>query len=114
HIAEALVRWMAPICSFTAQEVWQALPSETADGEARSEYVFTQSWYAGFADFAQVDVDHAFWAELIEVRDEVNKALETARRDDLIGGSLHAEVTLFAVPELAAKLERLEDELRFV
>jgi len=49
----------------------------------------------------------------LEVRDSVNQALEQARRNDVIGGSLQAEVTLFADDALAAKLARLGDELRF-
>ncbi|RUO65835.1 Isoleucyl-tRNA synthetase [Pseudidiomarina planktonica] len=114
HIAEALVRWMAPICSFTAQEVWQSLPARDNNGEQRSDYVFTESWYQGFNQFAELQVDHAYWAELIDIRDEVNKALEQARRDEKIGGALQAEITLYAQTELAEKLQRLEDELRFV
>lgn len=108
HIAEALVRWMAPICSFTAQEIWGLLPGE------RGEYVFTESWYEGFSEFAGVsDTENAFWMQLLDVRDTVNQALEQSRRDDVIGGSLQAEVTLYADSDLAKSLERLGEELRF-
>lgn len=108
HIAEALVRWMAPICSFTAQEIWELLPGQ------RSKYVFTEVWYDGFAEFGGVkDEENQFWMQLLDVRDSVNQALEQARRNDVIGGSLQAEVTLFADDALAAKLARLGDELRF-
>ncbi len=108
HIAEALVRWMAPICSFTAQEIWGLLPGE------RGEYVFTESWYEGFSEFAGVsDTENEFWMQLLDVRDTVNQALEQSRRDDVIGGSLQAEVTLYADSGLAKSLERLGEELRF-
>jgi len=108
HIAEALVRWMAPICSFTAQEIWGLLPGE------RGEYVFTESWYEGFSDFAGVsDTENEFWMQLLDVRDTVNQALEQSRRDDVIGGSLQAEVTLYADDKLATSLNRLGEELRF-
>ena len=108
HIAEALVRWMAPICSFTAQEIWGLLPGE------RGEYVFTESWYEGFNDFAGVsDTENEFWMQLLDVRDTVNQALEQARRDDVIGGSLQAEVTLYTDSDLAKSLGRLGEELRF-
>ncbi|NQZ04637.1 isoleucine--tRNA ligase [Idiomarina sp.] len=108
HIAEALVRWMAPICSFTAQEIWDLLPGE------REQYVFTQAWYEGFEQFAGVSSEeNTFWIELLNVRDAVNQALEQARRDDVIGGSLQAEVTLYADTALAEKLKRLGAELRF-
>ncbi|RXS43951.1 isoleucine--tRNA ligase [Idiomarina sp. 29L] len=108
HIAEALVRWMAPICSFTAQEIWGLLPGE------RGEYVFTESWYEGFSEFAGVsDTENEFWMQLLDVRDTVNQALEQSRRDDVIGGSLQAEVTLYADDKLATSLNRLGEELRF-
>ncbi|MDX1706676.1 class I tRNA ligase family protein, partial [Pseudidiomarina sp.] len=113
HIAEALVRWLMPICNFTAQEIWQVLPATLADGSKRDKYVFAQVWYRG-ADAIQVsDEDNAFWQQLLEIRDEVNRALEQARRDEVIGGSLQAELTLYAQQELADKLTSLGEELRF-
>ncbi|WP_072549748.1 MULTISPECIES: isoleucine--tRNA ligase [Candidatus Fukatsuia] len=109
HIAQALVRWMAPIMSFTADEIWQYLPGE------RQAYVFTQEWYdALFTLGAHENMNDAFWAELLKVRTEVNKVLEQARNDKQIGGSLDAAVTLYAEPLLAARLESLENELRFI
>ena len=56
----------------------------------------------------------SYWAELLEVRGEVNKVIEQARADKRIGGALEATVTLYADPELAAKLQALGNELRFV
>src|SRR5690606_38755835 len=55
-----------------------------------------------------------FWTEIQAVRGAVNKLLEEARNEKRLGGALQAEVTLYAEPELAAKLSRLENELRFV
>lgn len=109
HIAEALVRWMAPIMSFTADEIWNHLPGE------RQQYVFTEEWYDGLFGLAgNESMNDTFWAELLKVRGEVNKVLEQARSDKRIGGSLEAAVTLYAEPELAARLNSLQDELRFV
>ncbi|AJK19472.1 isoleucine--tRNA ligase [Yersinia pestis] len=109
HIAEALVRWMAPIMSFTADEIWNHLPGE------RQQYVFTEEWYDGLFGLAgNESMNDTFWAELLRVRGEVNKVLEQARSDKRIGGSLEAAVTLYAEPELAARLNSLQDELRFV
>src|SRR5690606_23247163 len=113
HIAEMLVRWLAPICSFTAQEIWDALPQQLANGEARSRYVFTESWYREAAQISVSPVDNALWQTVLEVRDEVNRTLEQARRDNVIGGSLQAEVTVYAVADIAAQLTSLKDELRF-
>lgn len=109
HIAEALVRWMAPIMSFTADEIWAFLPGE------RTQYVFTEEWYDGLFGLAAGEgMNDAFWADLLKVRGEVNKVLEQARADKHIGGSLEAAVTLYADSELAARLNSLQDELRFV
>jgi isoleucyl-tRNA synthetase len=109
HIVEALVHWMAPIMSFTAQEVWQQMPGE------REEFVFTGSWYKGLSNNAADAVfDNAYWQQVLAVKDEVNKAIEQARRDNKIGGSLQAEVSIFATAELADLLSKLHNELRFV
>jgi len=109
HIVEALVRWMAPIMSFTADEIWGYLPGD------RAQYVFTEEWYQGLFGLAEDEaLNDAYWAELLKVRGEVNKVIEQARADKRIGGALEATVTLYAEPELAAKLQALGNELRFV
>ncbi|MBN3975405.1 isoleucine--tRNA ligase [Serratia marcescens] len=109
HIVEALVRWMAPIMSFTADEIWGFMPGK------RAQYVFTEEWYDGLFGQAEGEpMNDAFWAELLKVRGEVNKVLEQARADKRLGGSLEAAVTLYADSELAARLNSLQDELRFV
>ena len=108
-IAEAMVRWMAPIMSFTADEIWKLLPGE------RAQFVFTEEWFDGLFGLKEGEaLDDGYWAELLAVRGEVNKALEAARADKRIGSSLQAEVTLYAEPALAEKLSRLGEELRFV
>lgn len=109
HIAEAMVRWIAPILSFTADEVWQLLPGE------RDAYVFTQEWYQGLQSITlETDLSDDYWQQLLTVRNEVNKVIEQARRDKRIGGSLEAEVTLFADAALIEQLTHIGDELRFV
>ncbi|WP_455817571.1 isoleucine--tRNA ligase [Pseudomonas cerasi] len=109
YIVEALVRWMAPIMSFTADEIWSYLPGK------RSQYVFTEEWFDGlFSLEDNQPMNDSYWAELLKVRGEVNKVIEQARADKRIGGSLEASVTLFADADLAAKLTSLGEELRFV
>ncbi|NDL61334.1 isoleucine--tRNA ligase [Acerihabitans arboris] len=108
HIAEALVRWMAPILSFTADEIWGFMPGE------RARYVFTEEWYEGlFGLDAGETMNDAYWEQVLKVRGEVNKVLEQARADKIIGGSLEANVTLYAEPALAQTLRGLGDELYF-
>ncbi|EAS42909.1 isoleucine--tRNA ligase [Photobacterium profundum] len=109
YIVEALVRWMAPIMSFTADEIWNEMPGQ------RDKFVFTGEWFEGLFGLADDEVlNDEFWAEIQQVRGAVNKLLELARKDKVIGGSLQAEITLHANETLAAKLNTLEDELRFV
>ncbi len=109
YIAEALVRWMAPIMSFTADEIWNELPGK------REKYVFTGEWFNGLFGLADDEsMNDSFWAELLKVRGEVNKVIEQARADKRVGGSLEASVTLYADTALAEKLLSLETELRFV
>ncbi|ELR66187.1 Isoleucyl-tRNA synthetase [Photobacterium marinum] len=115
YIVEALVRWMAPIMSFTADEIWNEMPASQGNGEQRDKFVFTGEWYEGLFGLAEgEELSNEFWAEIQHVRGAVNKLLEGARKDKVIGGALQAEVTLAANEELAAKLNKLEDELRFV
>ncbi|MGL4858579.1 MAG: isoleucine--tRNA ligase, partial [Enterobacteriaceae bacterium] len=109
HIAQALVRWMAPILSFTADEIWGYLPGDKA------RFVFTEEWYDGlFGLSPQEPMNDSFWEQLLKVRGEVNKVLEQARAEKRIGSALEASVTLYAEPELAEKLHGLQEELRFV
>ncbi|MGF1869769.1 isoleucine--tRNA ligase [Photobacterium indicum] len=115
YIVEALVRWMAPIMSFTADEIWNEMPASQGNDEQRDKFVFTGEWFEGLFGLADDEVlNDEFWAEIQQVRGAVNKLLELARKDKVIGGSLQAEITLHANEALAAKLNTLEDELRFV
>ncbi|EWH09003.1 isoleucyl-tRNA ligase [Catenovulum agarivorans DS-2] len=108
-IAEAMTRWMAPVLSFTAQEIWTALPGK------RDEFIFTQTWYDKLAPLPEsAKLSDADWQQVMAVKDEVNRLIEVARREEVIGASLQAEVSIFADESLYALLAKLEDELRFV
>ena len=109
YIVEALVRWMAPIMSFTADEIWNQMPGE------RAKFVFTDEWFDGLFGLTEgEELNNDFWDDIQEVRGAVNKLLEAARNEKVIGGALQAEVTLYADDALTEKLNKLEDELRFV
>ena len=75
HIVQGLVRWMMPILSFTAQEIWQQMPGEVSD-----EFVFMAEWYP-VLDQAITDTQFSAqdWQLIRDVRTEVNKAIETLR-----------------------------------
>ncbi|WP_018873515.1 isoleucine--tRNA ligase [Thioalkalivibrio sp. ALJ16] len=111
HVAEALTRWIAPILTFTSEEIWQLLPGERPDS------VLFATWYEGLAPLpADAAFSDADWDRILEVRTHVARALELARNEQGIGASLNAEIELFLPPASAARglLERLGDELRFV
>ncbi|GAA3569850.1 isoleucine--tRNA ligase [Marinobacter xestospongiae] len=109
HVAEALVRWIAPILSFTADEIWQHLPGERGDS------VFYETWYQGLVALPEdAELGRDYWREIYSVKEAVNKCLEEARGRGEIKGSLSAEVTLFCDGQLAEDLGRLGEELRFV
>jgi isoleucyl-tRNA synthetase len=108
-----MTAWMAPILSFTAQEIWQALPKPVT-GE-RDEFVFTGVWFDGLATMPEdTELGNEYWSELLLVRAEVNRALELARKEKTVGKALEAQVTLYTTADLAQKLAQLDDELRFV
>ncbi len=106
HVAEAMVRWIAPILSFTADEVWEYMPGE------RGDTVFTQQWHVipnseqGWSD--------DFWSEVMAVKTAVNKEMENQRAANKVGASLSCEVSLYCAHELKLQLETLGDELRYV
>ncbi|MFP4062415.1 MAG: isoleucine--tRNA ligase [Halochromatium sp.] len=109
RIVEAMSRWLAPILSFTAEEIWRHLPGE------REATVFTAVWYDGLFALDTGDAfDRAFWEQVLAVRTAIGRQLEAARTQGQIGAALDAEIDLYGSPELQALLSRLGDELRFV
>ena len=109
HIAEALVRWIAPVLSFTSEELWQYLPGEHNDS------VMLNAWYDGLAELpADQALGREFWNTVMGVKEAVNKELENLRSAKAIRGNLEAEVTLFVESALSEQLAKLGDELRFV
>lgn len=113
HILQALVRWLAPIISFTADEIWQAQPWMSSEKGAQKESVFVQTWYR---QWPKIDskFSAAFWLQVMAVKNAVNKELEKARVQQIIGSSLAADVEITCSKELTDCLLQLQDELRFV
>ncbi|MCG7982305.1 MAG: isoleucine--tRNA ligase [Candidatus Thiodiazotropha lotti] len=107
HIIEAMVRWLAPILSFTADEIWKSMPGE------RSESVFLEQWYQGLFGLDSNDPFNAdYWQQIINLREAASKAMESFRAEG--NSSLDADVTIYADAGLIDSLAKLEDELRFV
>lgn len=109
HIAHAMVRWMAPILSFTAEEIWRYLPHEDQDS------VMLTTWYDQFPKIiADPSFNSSFWETIQQVRNAVYKEIENMRQSGELGSQLEAEVTLYCDHDLKKQLDLIQDELRFV
>lgn len=106
HIAHALLRWIAPILSFTAQEAWQVLKG--TDG-----YIFAQEWYE-LPNVALDDITDTDWQAILAVKEVANKAMDNARTNKIINSSLSASLDIIADDKAYNSLAKLGDELRFV
>jgi isoleucyl-tRNA synthetase len=117
HIVEALVRWIAPILSFTAEELFVFIPGRDVASQSAetAQTVFVTEWYNALAELAPGEsFGDMYWQQLMAVKTAVNGVIEGQRRDGLIGGALEAEVTLYCDGELLQRLQAIGDELRFV
>jgi len=107
HLIESLCHWIAPILSFTADEIWQYIPGK------RVESVQLSTWHI-LPSTEQEDMDTDFWEQIITVKQAVNKALENQRNVGRISSPLSAQVVLYSNTNIAQVLGKLKDELRFV
>ena len=103
RLTQAMLRWMAPFLSFTAEEAWKLV------GQGDSIFL------AEFSEFAAPDAALlAKWARIREIREAVNKDIEVLREKGEVGSSLQANVVLSAPSADHALLATLGDDLRFV
>nr|WP_228738296.1 isoleucine--tRNA ligase [Xanthomonas euvesicatoria] len=109
HVAEAFVRWIAPVLSFTAEELWGYLPGQHVDN------VLFATWYDGLAPLpADAALTGADFDKLLVLREQVAKVLEPMRANGAIGAALEAEITVAADAQTAARWQPLAEELRFL
>src|SRR5579863_2674601 len=104
HIAASMVRWLAPILSFTAEEAWRHLPGERGDS------VFHSTWH----ELPEVPVDGIDWNALIALRSDVTRELEKLRDLGAIGAPLDARVDIYCAPAQYPRFAALGSELRFL
>ncbi|HEX4648090.1 MAG TPA: isoleucine--tRNA ligase [Steroidobacteraceae bacterium] len=104
HIAECMVRWLAPILSFTTEEVWRYLPGE------RRESVFHETWHTP----PQPPADPIDWSSLLRLRAGVTRELERLRDTGAIGAPLDARVEVYCGPQDLPRYAALGQELRFL
>jgi isoleucyl-tRNA synthetase len=109
QITQAMLRWMAPFLSFTAEEAWAVLGDAGKVPAAQTIFLETYSTLAA-ADEALLTK----WNRIREIREAVNKEIETLRAAGQVGASLQAEVTLTVNPADFALLASLGDDLKYV
>jgi len=110
-ITQAMLRWMAPFLSFTAEEAWSVLGAEGKTPAATKTSIFLDT----YLDLAAPDVDLlAKWGRIREIREQVNKDIETVRSEGKLGSSLQATVQLTVPVADHALLSSLGEDLKFV
>jgi isoleucyl-tRNA synthetase len=114
RIGEALVRLLAPITSFTSEEIWRYLPQISDRAQSVHLTLFPKVEEL-LGNAPAVDAKQAEdWTVLRAARDEVLKSLEDARNNKLIGGNLEAQVSLTASDPVYSVLARYKEQLRYV
>ncbi|MDD6734719.1 MAG: isoleucine--tRNA ligase [Clostridiales bacterium] len=106
-ILDSLVKLLAPVLAFTAEEIWKFMPHVEGDDEVS---VMLNRMPQAKPEYDSKELESK-WNKIIAVRNDVNKALEPARNDKLIGKSLDAEVTVYADGEMYDFLKSIEGEL---
>jgi len=107
NILQALLRWISPILSFTAEEAWQSL-----DNEIKSVHLL--EWFNDWVEIVDLKFSDEDWKEILELRSEVNKHIEEARNNEIVGSSLDAEIEILCGAKLFNLLEEFNEELRFI
>jgi isoleucyl-tRNA synthetase len=115
RILEAMVRLLAPIMSFTCEEVWGYLPRvENRPLSVHTALFPTREEILGSKDAGDDPKQAQDWATLLAVREQVLKELENARNNKLIGKSLEAQVKLTATDPVYSVLDAYRDQLRYL
>ncbi len=107
HITHCMMRLMAPILSFTANEIWQTL------GLDADKTVFEDVWYELPSSQMNESGFNAWW-DIRNIRDVANKKIEEVRGQGLVGSSLQAELDIYDFGQAYETMLRLGDDLRFV
>jgi isoleucyl-tRNA synthetase len=108
-ICETLCKLMAPILSFTADEVWRYMP----DRESKKISVHLETFPSPIPLKEEIELLER-WDKLVQIREAVSKALELARQEKIIRNSLEAKIRIQAPPEWAALLGAFGEELRYL
>jgi isoleucyl-tRNA synthetase len=107
NILQALLRWVSPILSFTAEEAWQLLESD-------KDSVHLLEWFEDWEEIGELKITDEEWERVLEIRSEVNRHIEEARNKEIIGSSLDAKLEIYCKEDTSILLNKFSDELRFI
>ena len=113
-LVHALARWLAPVLSFTAEEIYSHIPGEKEETVFLCEWTSLPGIEGASADDGEMTLSAAQWQTIIEARAAVFREMEQLRGDKKIGSSLDAEVRIFCDGAIHEALAALGDELHFV
>ena len=106
HVLNGLIRWIAPILSYTAEEAYQELNKDSSS-------IFLLEWYEDWPEF-ECSINDETWELLLLIKTEVNKYLEEKRNDGEIGSSLEAELNLECNDKIFMQLNDISKELKYL
>ena len=107
NILQALLRWISPVLSFTAEEAWLLM-------EEDEDSVHLLEWFEDWNDFGELKISDDEWNKVLEIRSEVNKHIEETRNQEIIGSALEADLELCCDKSFKQLLDKFEEELRFI
>ena len=107
NILQALLRWISPVLSFTAEEAWLLMKED-------EDSVHLLEWFEDWHDFGDLKITDEEWKQVLEIRSEVNKHIEEARNKEIIGSALDADLELCCDADTKKLLDKFGDELRFI
>ena len=110
EILDAMVKLLAPVLAFTAEEIWQFMPHKTSDDAESILFNDMPSVNAKYEDAALEEK----WNRILEIRSDVSKAMEIARASKVIGQSLNALVTIYANDKNAEFLNSIKEDLETI
>jgi len=107
HITQSLIRLMAPVLSFTAEELWSVLNKENKNT------IFIESWYKlPSHDLSRKEL--LGWSHVLNVRNLANKKIEALREQGVVGSSLQAELKISAPSDIYNSLSFFDTELKYI
>ena len=107
HITQSLIRLMAPVLSFTAEELWNVVNKDN------KSTIFVENWYE-LPSHGLSEKELLGWQHALDVRNLANKKIEALREGGIVGSSLQAELKISAPSDIYKSLSFFEDELKYI